>query len=99
MAYWTFTSGEKALLAFEVLEDCASEVVIGEDFIFEHNIFAEHKSSLRILEFDGDSYELAPFDFISGWQQKYLSVKSKFQNNNATSISFPIYKFTSDHEY
>ena len=81
--YWTFASGERALLTFEVLEDCASEVVIGEDFIFEHNIFAEHESSLRVLEFDGGSYELAPFDFISWWQQKYLGVKSKLLNKNA----------------
>jgi len=74
-------------------------VVLGEDFIFEHNIFAKHGSSLRVLEFDGDSYELAPFDFISSWQQKYLNVKSKLQNNNAAGISYPIYKLTSDHEY
>lgn len=64
-AYWTFASGEKTLLTFKVMEDCASEVVIGEDFIFKHYIFADHASSLRMLEFDCDSYELAPFDFIS----------------------------------
>ena len=82
-AYWTFASGEKALLTFEVLEDCASEVVIGEEFIFKHNIFADHASSLRMLEFGGDSYELAPFDFISSWQRKCLSVKSKLYSQNA----------------
>jgi hypothetical protein len=63
--YWTFASSEKALLIFEVLEDCTSKVVIGEDFIFEHDIFAGHLASLRMLDFDGDSYELATFDFIS----------------------------------
>jgi hypothetical protein len=82
-AYWTFASSEKALLTFEVLEDCASEVVIGEDFLFKHNIFADHTSSLRMLEFDCDSYELAPFDFISSWQQKCLNVKSRLHRNKA----------------
>lgn len=84
-AYWTFASGEKALLTFEVLEDCASEVVIGKDFIFKHNIFVDHASSLRMLEFDCDSYELASFDFISSWQQKYLNVKS-----NSTEIMLEV---------
>ena len=64
---WTFASGEKALLTFEVLEDCASKVVIGEDFIFEHSIFSKHESSLRMLDFGGDACKLAPFDFIRSW--------------------------------
>jgi hypothetical protein len=52
-----------------------------------------------MLEFDGDAYELAPFDFINLWQQKYLNVKSKLQNNKATGILFPTYKLMSDHKY
>jgi hypothetical protein len=87
-AHWTFASGERALLTFEVLEDCASEVVIGEDFIYSHNIFQEHKDSLRTLSVDDDSYELAPFDFISTWQKKYLNVKSKLRLHRSTGVSF-----------
>jgi len=52
-----------------------------------------------MLEFDGDTYELAPFDFISSWQQKYLNAKSKLQNNNATGMLFPMYKLMSGHKY
>jgi len=84
--HWTFASGKRALLTFEVLEDCASEVVIGEDFIYSHNIFQEHEASLRMLSSDIDSYELAPFDFISSWQQKYLNVKSKFQRQASIGL-------------
>jgi hypothetical protein len=61
---WTFASGERIPITFEVLENCVSEVIIGEELIYEHNIFEKHSSSILVWESQLDAYDLAPFDFI-----------------------------------
>ena len=65
--YWTFATGERVPVTFEILENCCSDVVIGEEILTRHNVFDFHASSLTFLEASPDSYELAPFDFISRW--------------------------------
>jgi hypothetical protein len=81
--HWTFASGKKALLTFEVLEDCASDVIIGEDFIYSHNVFQEHEASLRMLSSsDIDLYKLATIDVYKPWQKKYRDVKSKISKKS-----------------
>jgi hypothetical protein len=82
--HWTFASGKRIRLTFEILEDCASSVVVGEDFIYSHKIFQEHEASLRMFSASTESYELAPFDFFSSWQQKYLNLKSKLRRKVTT---------------
>ena len=76
--YWTFASGERVPVTFEVLEYCCSDVVIGEEILTEHNVFVEHAASI-LLTITGhdDSYELAPFDFINSWQRCYKKVTDK----------------------
>ena len=67
--YWTFETGKRIPVTFEVLEDCCYDVVLGEDIIYEHDVFQKHASSLESYEPEDDAFDLAPFDFISSWQR------------------------------
>jgi hypothetical protein len=67
--YWTFATGKRIPVTFEVLEECCSDVIIGEEICTQQNVFEDHGSSLIILDSLSDSYELAPFDFIIGWKR------------------------------
>ena len=68
--YWTFTSGERIPVTFEILQYCCSDVIIGEDILTEYNVFQDHAGSiLSDMAFNDDSYELAPFDFFNSWQR------------------------------
>ena len=67
-------------MTFEILEDCCSDVIIGEKILTQHDVFRTYASSLITLDASPDSYELAPFDFISsGW----WSALSKRKGNNS----------------
>lgn len=75
---WTFASGERIPVTFEVLEYCCSDVIIGEKVLTEQNVFVEHAASVVMTEIpDDDSYELAPFDFMNSWQRTYTRITSK----------------------
>ena len=68
--HWTFASGERIPVTFEVLENCCSDVIIGEEILTEHNVFQEHEASiLQTAAVDDDYFELAPFDFVNSWQK------------------------------
>lgn len=67
--YWTFATGKRIPVTFEILKECCSDVIIGEEICTRHNVFEDHSSSLIMLDSSSDSYELAPFDFISGWNR------------------------------
>lgn len=70
--YWTFASGERIPVTFEVLEYCCSEVIIGEEILTEQNVFVEHSASIVwTATLNDDSYVLAPFDFINSWQRSW----------------------------
>jgi len=69
--YWTFATGERIPVTFEILENCCADVIIGEEICAQHNVFEDHGSSLILLDPSSASYELAPFDFISGWQRAF----------------------------
>jgi len=58
-------------VTFEILENCCADVIIGEEICAQHNVFEDHGSSLILLDPSSASYELAPFDFISGWQRAF----------------------------
>lgn len=76
--YWTFASGKRIPVTFEVLEYCCSEVIIGEEILTEQNVFVEHSASICSTEIlDDDSYGLAPFDFINSWQRSYRRAINK----------------------
>jgi hypothetical protein len=63
--HWTFASGKRILITFEVLKNCASNVVIGEQILYENEVFTEHVDDFRVLEMEKKGSELAPFDFLN----------------------------------
>ena len=68
--YWTFVTGERIPVIFEVLEYCCLDVIIGEEILTEHNVFRTHAASIfQIAAVDDDCFELAPFDFMNSWQK------------------------------
>ena len=76
---WTFASGERISVTFEVLEYCCSDVIIGEQILTDHNVFVEHATSIILAEISDDdgSYGLAPFDYMNSWQRAYKRIVDK----------------------
>ena len=72
--YWTFDSGERIPVVFEVLENCCTDVILGESILYDHNVFEEHASSIVTLEAISEIYQLAPFDFVKSWHRSYTSL-------------------------
>ena len=86
--YWTFASGERVPVTFEVLEYCCSDVVIGEELLTEHNVFVDHAPSIFMTATGHDeSYELAPFDFFNFWQRHYERLMDKAASMRAKGSS------------
>jgi hypothetical protein len=67
--YWTFSSGKRIPITFEVLRKCASNVVIGEQILYENKVFTNHSDDFRILEMEKRHSDLAPFDFLNRVEQ------------------------------
>ena len=87
--YWTFESGERIPVTFEVLEYCCSDVIIGEEILTEQNVFVEHAASLFLtVTLDDDSYELAPFDFFKSWQIRYKRLMKKAASMREKGVLF-----------
>ncbi|KAH8764094.1 hypothetical protein F5882DRAFT_18680 [Hyaloscypha sp. PMI_1271] len=63
--HWTFASGKRISITFEVLKNCASNVVIGEQVLYENKVFTEHLNDFRVLETEKKGSDLAPFDFLN----------------------------------
>ena len=82
--YWTFKSGERIPITFEVLENCCSDLIIGDDILWDHNVFEVYASSIianassiianasSIIARpeECEPYSLAPFGWLNGWQKK-----------------------------
>ncbi|KAL8650992.1 MAG: hypothetical protein Q9210_003498 [Variospora velana] len=77
--YWTFESGQRIPVTFEVLENCCSDVILGESILYDHNVFEDHTSSLVATDSDSDTYPLAPFDFANRWQRSWPRIKERFK--------------------
>lgn len=77
--HWTFASGERIPITFEVLENCADKVIIGEDIIYNHDVFNEYCYSIRTFNQEPELHlpELAPFAFISSSQKKANDLAKK----------------------
>lgn len=88
-SYWEFATGTQIPVTFEILENCCSDVVIGEEVLTRHNVFDSHASSLISWEASPDSYELAPFDFISRWQQHLGSKRGGAPKNDQNHTPNP----------
>lgn len=71
---WTFGSGQGIALVFEVLEDCIHDVILGEEVLWEHNVFETYAASIQTLPSNTNSFDLAPFSFVPKWAQKISEV-------------------------
>ena len=84
---WTFESGETIPLIFEVLENCCSDVVLGDEVIMEHDVFTVHAASIYDINEDGDIYELAPFDYFGPWERSYAKVLGRLKSRSPKGSS------------
>lgn len=71
---WTFGSGERILLTFEVLENCLHDVILGEEVLWEHDVFETYAALIQTVLSDTESFDLAPFSFVPQWVQKFSRV-------------------------
>ncbi|KAL8751059.1 MAG: hypothetical protein Q9199_006672 [Rusavskia elegans] len=78
--HWTFESGECVPLTFEVLENCCSDVILGDSILYDHNVFEDHAASISSDGSRSDIHLLAPFDFTKNWQRSCGSLSHRFSD-------------------
>ncbi|KAL9579577.1 MAG: hypothetical protein Q9203_006634 [Teloschistes exilis] len=83
--HWTFTSGERIPITFEVLKYCCSDVIIGEEVLTEHNVFEDHTSSIIATPCGNNIHPLAPFDFVRAWQRPLDKINQKLSRKSRAS--------------
>ena len=77
---WTFASGLQIPVTFEVLENCSADVIIGEEVLWEHDVFRSHAAAIYEKPYKNEEDELldlAPFSYMGKWQQKSSYFKHK----------------------
>ena len=70
----TLAGGDAIPIVFEVLPNCYVPVVLGEDFVFDNDIFSNYADSLREVEGLDCSDELLLMDYQQPW---YATVAEK----------------------
>ncbi|KAL8886835.1 MAG: hypothetical protein Q9215_005507 [Flavoplaca cf. flavocitrina] len=87
---WRFQSDEKEVpITFDVLENCCFDLIIGEQVLWEHNVFNRHLSSIISSSAEElDSYRLAPFAYEKfQWKMSSISDEDIFPPPNGTNNS------------
>ncbi|KAL8916484.1 MAG: hypothetical protein Q9208_008487 [Pyrenodesmia sp. 3 TL-2023] len=84
--YWTFESGERIPVTFEVLENCCTDIILGESILYDHNVFEDHSSSIVVVGSNSDAYHLAPFDFANKWQLSWTSIMERFKKERTSGL-------------
>lgn len=84
---WTFASSECIPLIFEVLENCCSDVVLGDTILYDYNVFEDHAASILSYESLDSMLQLAPFDFVKNWQRNPSSLLPGHKNRKLRSAS------------
>jgi hypothetical protein len=59
----TLPGGDAIPIVFEVLPDCYVPVVLGAEFVFDHNIFSDHVDAIHEIEGVDCGNELLPMDY------------------------------------
>lgn len=59
----TFQSGKCVAMTFEILRNVSANVILGEDFLYDNDVWNIHQSSLCEPPSSRQSDELQPFDF------------------------------------
>ena len=84
---------------FEVLENCSAGVIIGEQVLWEHDVFQTHAASIHELKYrngEDELSDLAPFDYKNRLQHKLSDWKQILQSKFNGRISHRYQKKT-DH--
>lgn len=76
---WTFENGECIPVTFEILQHCCSDVILGDDILWENDVFGRHSSSLVEAASSDETFGLAPFGYLRKWQKKMDSLFHKSQ--------------------
>ncbi|KAM0796708.1 hypothetical protein BDR22DRAFT_510597 [Usnea florida] len=80
---WTFASGLEIPITFEVLENCSANVILGEDFLLDHDVFRAHVASIKEIPYEDaedEPADLSPFGYTNYWQQKFENGRSKIMS-------------------
>ena len=80
------------LVTFEVLENCSADVILGEDVLWEHDVFRSHAASIHEKPSENEDDELldlAPFSYTGKWQQKTSDFKHKILSKFNSMSSNP----------
>lgn len=80
---WTFTCGLKVPVTFEVLENCSADVILGEDLLWEYNVFQTYAASIQDIPYeneDDELFDLAPFSYERKWERKAASFKRRIMS-------------------
>lgn len=92
---WTFASGLKIPVTFEILENCSADVILGENMLWENSVFKTYSASIREMPYmpyedEADElFELAPFSYKKKWQQKASDFKQKILSKSNRKPSDP----------
>ena len=57
---------------------------MGEEMLWENNIFEAHATSIKSLPVDIESLDLAPFTYVHKWQQKFDRIMHPKRNRKHT---------------
>ena len=88
--YWTFASGERIPITFEVLQNCCSNLIIGEDVLWDYDVFNVYAASITQSQ-SSEPFSLAPF----GWESKRETGWLKKAYDKITSKSkLPLYSLS-----
>ncbi|KAL9599937.1 MAG: hypothetical protein Q9219_003499 [cf. Caloplaca sp. 3 TL-2023] len=71
---WIFDSGLHVPITFEILQKCCCDVILGELFIYDYNVFEDHASSMTTYDLPSYDRQLAPFGFVKLWQRGLSSL-------------------------
>ncbi|KAG8529613.1 uncharacterized protein KY384_006250 [Bacidia gigantensis] len=92
---WTLQNGVAVPLTLEVLRNCCATLILGEDFLFDNNVFDSYETLVLGDEFDTSYHEpplLAPFAYKSSWQKAlegllHLSKRKTRRRKRKNSVS------------
>lgn len=87
--FWTFCSGKRIPIVFEVLENCCSDLIIGDDILWENDVFEAHADSITCISNMVDHYSLAPFSYEKDWKKIFGKCKPK--NTSGLTQNYPSY--------
>lgn len=88
---WTFASGKTIPVTFEVLENCSADVILGEDVLWENDVFRTHAASIQETPYENEDglFDLSPFSYARKWEKKASEFKHKMLSKSNSKLPHP----------